>query len=136
MSHEKLLAALPLAAVFAAVMLHQNARAAGQEGMVVVRDAQTGQMRAPTAAELKALGPAPVAKLRAQPPSASMVVTRQPNGSRSLRLGENGLVYSVVQRDADGSLVEQCVKGKEAADEALVQPAKPRNHQELRHEDR
>jgi hypothetical protein len=136
MSNEKLLMALPLAALFAALMMHQAAaHAAGQEGLVVVRDPQSGQVRAPTAAELKALGPAPVTTLRAQVPLSSLVVTK-PGGARALRLGERGQVFSVVSRTPDGQLAEQCVQGEEAASQALAQPAKPRHNQELRHEDR
>lgn len=135
MSNEKLLAALPLAAIFAAIMMHTTAaRAAGQDGVIVVRDAQTGQMRAPTAAELKALAPAG-AKVSTQVPLSSLVVTK-PNGSRTLRLAERGQVYSVVSRAPDGQLVEQCVQGENAANAALAQPAQPRNNQEHRHEDR
>jgi hypothetical protein len=135
MPNEKLIAALPLAALFAAMVLHSPARAAGQDGMVAVRDPQTGQMRAPTAAELQALAPAPVATLRAQVPLSSMVVTN-PNGSRSLRLGERGQIYSVVKRAPDGKLVEQCVQGEDAASRALTQAAPASNNQEHRHEDR
>lgn len=136
MSNEKLLATLPLAALFAAIMMHTSAaRAAGQDGMVVVRDPQTGEMRAPTAAELKALGPAPAAALRAQVPLSSLVVSK-PNGARMLRLGERFQVYSVVSRAPDGGLVEQCVQGEDAAGKALAQPATPRHNQEQRHEDR
>jgi hypothetical protein len=136
MSNEKLLAALPLAAIFAAIMMHTTAaRAAGQDGVVVVRDAQTGQMRAPTAAELKALAPAPGAKVSTQVPLSSLVVTK-PNGSRTLRLAERGQVYSVVSRAPDGQLVEQCVQGEAAVGAALAQPAQPRHNQEHRHEDR
>jgi hypothetical protein len=117
-------------------MMHTTAaRAAGQEGMVAVRDAQTGQLRAPTAAELNALGPAPVSNLGAQVPLSSLVVTK-PNGSRSLRLGNRGQVFSVVSRAPEGQLVEQCVQGEAAVGAALAQPATPRNNQEHRHEDR
>jgi hypothetical protein len=136
MSNEKLLAALPLAAVFAAIMMHTAAaRAAGQDGLVAVRDAQTGQLRAPTAAEMKALAPAPVSNVSPQVPLSSLVVTK-PNGSRTLRLAGRGQVYSVVSRAPDGQLVEQCVQGEAAANAALAQPATPRNNQEHRHEDR
>lgn len=133
MPNEKLLAALPLAALFAAVLMHTPARA--QDGMVVVRDPQTGQMRAPTAAEMKALAPPPMVGLRAQVPLSSLVKTN-PNGSRTLRLGERGLVYSVVSRAPDGTLAQHCVQGADAADKALAEPAATSHHQEVRHEDR
>jgi hypothetical protein len=131
MPHEKLLAALPLAALFAAVMMtHVPAHAAGQEGVVVVRDPQTGQFRAPTPDEMKALAPAPVAGMRTLP-QAAMVVN--PNGTHSVRLGEASQVYEVVHRAPGGKLVQQCVQGEQAADRALAQPAP---HEEPRHEDR
>jgi hypothetical protein len=118
MSKQKLIAALPLAAVFAALFHMPPASAAGQdEGMVVVRDHQTGQLRAPTAAELKALRPQPGLGMRAQPG-----VVLHPDGSRHVRIGEQGMVYSVVTRDPDGKVVNQCVQG-EAAAEAALKPA-------------
>ncbi|MEH6436213.1 post-PEP-CTERM-1 domain-containing protein [Massilia sp. DD77] len=64
MRPSRLLFLLPLAACCAAAWAAPQAehQAAGQEGMIVVRDPQTGQMRPPTAAELQALqraAPAP-----------------------------------------------------------------------------
>lgn len=134
MSNEKLFAALPLAAICAvALMQAPHARAAGQDGMVVVRDAQTGQLRAPTADEMTALTQTRSGAIKAQPPLSSLVV-QNPNGSRSLRMGERGLVYSVVTRGADGKLEEQCLQGEQAAAKALAQPV--RQNKEPRHEDR
>ncbi len=51
--------ALPLAALASPARAAQDAPkdAAAQQGMVVVRDAQTGELRAPTATELRALQP-------------------------------------------------------------------------------
>lgn len=136
MLNQKLLAALPLAAICAvALMQTTHARAAGQDGMVVVRDAQTGQMRAPTADEMKALTQAPSGALRAQPPLSSLVVTN-PDGSRRLRIGERAQVFTVVSRGADGKLAEQCVHGEHAATKALAHPAPARHAKEPRHEDR
>jgi hypothetical protein len=136
MLHAKLVMALPLAALFAAV-LHAPARASdGQEGLVVVRDPQTGQLRAPTAAERKALTSGPAASLRAQAPVSSLAsqVVRNPDGSKKLKLGQRGLVFEVVTRTPEGKLTEQCVQGEEAAGNALKQPAT--HQQEPRHEDR
>lgn len=133
MLNQKLLAALPLAAICAMALTQTpHARAAGQEGMVVVRDAQTGQMRAPTAEEMKALTQAPSGALKAQPPLSSLVVTN-PDGSRRLRMGERGQVFTVVTRGADGKLAEQCVHGDHAAT-ALAHPAHARHTKEPRHE--
>ncbi len=98
--------------------------------MVVVRDAQTGQLRAPTALEHRALAPPPSSAMRA--PAQPSLVTH-PGGSRQVRLGERGLVYSVVKRGADGKLVEQCVHGATAADKAVHAPASTQ-HKEHHHD--
>lgn len=113
MSSKKMLAALPLAAI---CFMPHHASAQDQQGMVVVRDAQTGQLRAPTAAESRALAPRATTSLAA--PARPNMVTH-PGGARQVRLGERGLVYSVVTRDGDGKLSEQCVHGAEAADKAV-----------------
>ena len=55
MSKEKLLTIGTLAALCVLAAFSMHARAAGQESMVVVRDPLTGQLRAPTADELKEL---------------------------------------------------------------------------------
>lgn len=108
------------------------------QGMVVVRDAQTGQLREPTPAEIRALQPAPSAS-RTAPAQASIVTG--PGGRRSVRLGERHLVYSVVQRDAEGKLGEQCVHGVHAAERAAHGAGQPASqpatqHEEHRHESR
>lgn len=115
MSSKKLLAALPLAAM-AAFMPHHASAQEQQQGMVVVRDAQTGQLRAPTPAESRALAPKATPSMTA--PSQPSMVTH-PGGARAVRLGERGLVYSVVTRDANGKLAEQCVHGEDAAGQAV-----------------
>lgn len=85
-----------------------------QEGMTVVRDPQTGRLRAPTAAELRALRGG-VKQPQLMPPQS----TRRPDGTRVLDLGERGMVYAVMTRDADGSLAAHCVKGDEGAAKAI-----------------
>ncbi len=134
MQNNKLLAALPLAALFAAIIGMQPATAAEpQEGMVVVRDPKTGKLRAPTPAEARALQAQrpPTPQLA---PTQPQLVTR-PDGSRQVRLGERGQVYSVVTRDGSGKLHEHCVHGEAAADKALRQEGQaPANHKEPRHE--
>jgi hypothetical protein len=131
MSNEKLIAALPLAAVFAAAVLQMApASGAGQEGMVVVRDPQTGQLRTPTAAEMQALAAQRPAMLA--PPAPPKVIQRA-DGSRQARVGEKGMVYAVVTRDAGGQLAQQCVQGEAAASAALARPAAVQ-HEEHRHE--
>jgi hypothetical protein len=93
--------------------------------MVVVRDPATGEMRAPTASELRALRKAePPGPTRLSPTAAP--VTR-PNGTRVYQLGERDQVDTVVTRDADGKLVQQCVHGAEAADASMATDAKSAN---------
>lgn len=117
MAPNKLFAALPLAAICAFMPRHGAAQEQ-QQGMVVVRDAQTGQLRAPTPAEARALAPKATSAMTAQG-KPSMVT--HASGARQVHLGERGLVYSVVTRDADGKLAEQCVHGADAADRAVHQ---------------
>lgn len=130
---------LPLAACCAAASAPVHAQASGasqpsgQEGMIVVRDPQTGQMRAPSAAELQALRQAaPAAK--AAPVQPKMVVG--PDGRRHVRLGESGHVYSVVKRDAEGRLDRHCVQGEAAAERAVKDAHSAVPHEEHRHESR
>ena len=126
MSYKKFIAVLPFAALWAAMPPKAGAQQPaqqpqqpqqGQQGMVVVRDAQSGQLRAPTAAEMRALAPPPATARMSAAPQPAMVT--HPGGSRHVRLGERGLVYSVVKRGADGKLEEQCVHGAAAAETAV-----------------
>jgi hypothetical protein len=134
MSYKNYLAVLPCAALCAGLPLAGAAQEqsqpqpagvqqleSAQPGMIVVRDAQTGQLRAPTAAEARALAPAPgmAAAMRAEPPA----LVAHPGGSKQVKLGERGLVYSVVTRGADGKLHDQCVQGAAAAEKAVHAPA-------------
>lgn len=124
--------ALCLLAVFSQ-LAHAGIQDAKQDGMVVVRDAQTGKLRAPTPDEAKAL--------RARTPAAGLAPAREPavttrrDGARGVRLGEKTMVYEVVTRGADGSLSSQCVHGDQAAQDALTRPA-PQAHKEHDHETR
>jgi hypothetical protein len=130
MSTLKPVAILSCAALFAA--LPPSAGAQEQSGMVVVRDAQTGQLRAPTAADMRALAPPSTAAAMRAPAQPALVT--HPGGSRQVRLGERGLVYSVVTRDADGKLHDQCVQGAAAADQAVHTPSLVQQNEEDHHE--
>lgn len=108
-------------------------RAGAEPGMVVVRDAQTGQLRTPTPAEMRALQPrTPSSALTASQPR----MVTGPGGRRSVQLGERHMVYSVVTRGADGKLADQCVHGVHAAESAIDQPAPASKPEEHRHESR
>lgn len=132
---------LPLAALAFPACAAQQAEPR-QQGMVVVRDAETGELRAPTPTEARALHPRTGASAAAAAaPAPKMVIG--PGGRRSVQLGERHMVYSVVTRDADGKLVEQCVDGAHAAERAVegspepgaAQPAATKR-KEHRHESR
>ena len=125
MFSHKLMVLLPLAALaFPACAQQAEPKQAEprqvqtQEGMVVVRDAETGELRAPTAEEARPLHPRTNASAAGTAAPAPKMVTG-PGGRRSVQLGERHMVYSVVTRGADGKLEEQCVHGAHAADHAL-----------------
>lgn len=127
---------IALAALLAAGALNGPA-AAGEpqaEGMVVVRDTQTGQLRNATPAEVKALRAQELQRGITRPAPPAPVTVRK-DGSRQQHLGERGLVYSVVTHDADGKLQVCEVKGEDAANAALKAPA-PATQQEHHHADR
>ena len=145
MSKQKMMTLSALAAlcVLASVTMHakaakQEGQNTGdrQEGMVVVRDAETGKMRAPTPEELRALrakAPPAAAALTATPQQPRLLSRR--DGARGVRLGESSQVYEVVTRGEDGKLSSQCVKGEDAAREAMDRPANA-EHKEHNHEAR
>lgn len=100
------------------ILLSLATLASAQEGITVVRDAETGQLRPPTAQELRALR-AKEPQPQVAPASPRSAV--RPDGTRKLELGERGMVYSVVERTPDGKLKRLCVNGGEAAGEVLHQ---------------
>lgn len=104
----------------AALSLPPSAGAAGQEGMVVVRDRESGQLRPPTPAELRALRAQQKAMV---PPAAISPSVQRPDGTRHLHLGERGMVYSVLSRDAAGREMIGCTGGEHAARAAVEHPA-------------
>jgi hypothetical protein len=107
---------LPCAAL--ALCISSHASAAGQTGggadagVVVARDAQTGQLRPATPAELRALAGADKAMRPA--PAAGPVKLRE-DGRREVHLGEAALVHATLRRDADGRTTMECVHGDAAA---------------------
>jgi hypothetical protein len=109
---------LGLAAAFAvAAVAASPAAHAQQEGMRAFKDPVTGQLRAPTASEAKALEAAatprtPRGLLSGKTNPQSI---RHPNGTVELELTDASTMYSVATRNADGSTGMYCVPGKEAA---------------------
>lgn len=92
-------------------------------GMIAVRDPVTGQLRAPTAEELATLqAKSQVAKstrARALSSTAEPVGRVNSRGATGFRPGPEHISYSVVTRNADGTLSSACVQGQDKA-EAIV----------------
>lgn len=86
-----------------------TAQPASPAGMTVVRDAASGTLRAPTPAEAQALQAG--AALAPFHPA----LTTGADGRRQVKLGEYGMVHSVVRRDANGVLSQHCTHDPEAA---------------------
>jgi hypothetical protein len=95
-----------------------SSAAPAQDGMVVVRDPVTGQLRAPTAAEFQALQAAAPKSVTSQVLAPPRVISKA-DGTRQVRLGQGNMVYSVVNRDGEGQLHQLCVSGPADADAAL-----------------
>lgn len=131
--YETRLQATSLAAVLSVLILAAvpAARAADGVGMRIVRDPVTGRLRAPTPEEAQAMD-AQETRLRAEKAAAAAaggakeaaepMEFRQADGSVRYRVGDAFLSYSVVTRQADGSLDMQCVTGKDTAEKLVLNP--------------
>ncbi len=108
---------------------HCDSQASVPAAMAVVRDAETGALRAPTPEELAALQAkakptaaaktavaASAARSAAKAPSAPVVYG---SGARSAKLPSGLSSFSVATRAADGSVKTDCIEGAESASEAL-----------------
>lgn len=110
------------ALVLAASALPALADAEGASSQIIVRDAATGRLRAPTADEARALQ-----GTRANAPATSLGRTLQrshASGAKGVRLNDSFMSYSVLVRQADGTLAEQCFASQEEADAAVAAAAK------------
>ncbi|MGX4643109.1 post-PEP-CTERM-1 domain-containing protein [Massilia sp. SYSU DXS3249] len=110
-----------------ALALAGSAFAAGQEGQTASKDPRTGKLRNATAAEARQLNELRAADRAAQKaarqaaglPEAG-VVRLQQNGVVAAHVDEESVMYSVMRRNADGTLEHDCVHGKTAADSSLT----------------
>jgi hypothetical protein len=125
---------LALAAMLAGAGVASGAAAAGQDGMIVVRDPDTGALRAPTAADFAALRAQQV-----RPPAAAPQIYLRPDGTRQSRVS-NRQIFALATRGADGALASTCVQGAQAAEAALRQegiraqaPSDSGEHSHARH---
>ncbi len=89
--------------------------------MIVVRDADTGQLRAATAKEIEALRAAGLKPGLARSAPATTVETL-PSGRVRAQLGPEYFRYSIVRKNPDGTLSEECLPAPKV-DAALNAPA-------------
>lgn len=87
------------------------------QGMIAVKDPQTGQLRPPTPNEAKALQQAAASLQPVRP--AKPATVKRPDGTLQRHLGDAGQTYSVLSRTPDGKLAIECVNGDKAAEQAL-----------------
>lgn len=114
-------AAMPMAALAADAPSTAHTHAVdATSNLVVVIDAVTGELRAPTAAELKASAERAPAARGAVARTMPKVHT---SGARGARLTDEFMHYSVSVRQADGSFREVCYHSKEEAEAAAKAPA-------------
>lgn len=89
--------------------------------MTVVRDAETGKLRAPTAAELATLQQkaAPKGLLRAAAPAQRALLKFHKSGAAGARVTNDFMSSAVVVRNTDGTLEKQCFDAHGDAESAV-----------------
>jgi hypothetical protein len=95
-----------------------SSRVDASAAQMVVRDSATGALRAPTAEEAQSMGSRAASPYRRSAAPATLPKVHS-SGARGARLHDEFMTYSVVVRQADGSLVEQCFGSKAEAEAAL-----------------
>jgi len=100
----------------------QEAAPLAAESLTVVKDAETGQLRAPTAAEAAALqAKAAALKSRSRVVPQQVLSKTNKNGIKGFRLTDENLSTSVAVRKADGSIERQCFDSHGAGADAVAQ---------------
>lgn len=112
-----------LAAVLALTTL--SATTAMAQGMRITRDPVTGALRAPTAEENQALDAARAAQASQTTPTPVPAPIVHSDGAVEQQLTPESMVYSVMVRNADGSLSMQCVTGESTAKKIVQSKDKP-----------
>jgi len=92
------------------------------QGVVAVKDPETGQIRQATPTEIAAMNPGTVVAADAVVASQATV---NADGSKSMRLGDDSMTFAVVSKTKDGKLVSSEVVGGERA-KAVVESAAPK----------
>lgn len=93
------MAAAPAAMAAADAATERGKTGGATESLKVMRDAETGALRAPTAAESKAMEASSVKKA-----PAPVHVQVAPNGTKSVRLPAEYLISIEATRDANGNV--------------------------------
>lgn len=105
-----------------------TASAAVADALTVVRDRTTGELRAPTAAELEGMRVRAEATAAARLGGAAAAAPQQPllrshaSGARSARMTADFASNSVAAKRADGTLDQTCAQGQDAAMKAVTAP--------------
>lgn len=89
----------------------------------VVRDAETGQLRAPNAEEARALQGNNNQRRALRSTLAAPQQRTLASGAVMAELDESTHMYSVARRLPDGSVSRECVQGEDTALHALHKPA-------------
>lgn len=121
-------------------------------GMVIVRDAATGRLRAPTRDEAGEIGRKAASEARARAAArnvrrsgavasdaiatdSSAVTFVTASGVRGARLDESSYAYAVVSRKADGTLAMGCVDGADQATKAVHDGVVAEDHAKESHDE-
>lgn len=103
-----------------------SSTAGPQGGMRAYKDSAESALRGPTTEEMQAASPSKAKTVSARSasssessPSTDAPVFAAAGGGQTVVLDDSSLQYSVVVRQADGSLAEICVTGPDAANEII-----------------
>ena len=101
--------------------------AVAADSLSVVRDATTGELRAPTAEEAQALSGASSTSGRASAAERSTqpLLRSHAGGAASVRMTDASLTYAVGVRKANGSVQSQCFDSKDSAAAAVSMSRAP-----------
>lgn len=102
------------------VVKQEDPAAPAAAGLVVFRDPVTGQIRQPSAAEIRSILPPE------KPQGQRTLVTKTgPNGAVGLVLDSSFDSYFVVTKTPDGKLAMDCVTGEKKAEQAIAGASAP-----------
>ena len=100
----------------------QEAAPQAAEALTVVKDAETGQLRAPTAAEAAAMqAQSSAAKSRSRVAPQQVLSKTSTTGIRGFRVTDEAMSMSVAVRKPDGSIERQCFDSHGAGAAAVAQ---------------